>query len=347
MALSGTVSSPRCRADRAAAGSPPVPGPLPEGLAPLSKVTELPQGWLLSGMLIPALFTPPSMSEKGIACVLSNSAEVDLVGSGFSFPEGLRWRDDHLWFSDMHTGDVYSLQPDSGELVKRLVVEDQPSGMGWLPDGSILLSLMLSRRILRIWPDGSTSIHADLSSLTDHPVNELVVDELGRGYLGTFGYDIYAGEPLQQASVYRVDPDGSVTEAADAFDFPNGSVILPGTSTLVIAHSFRPELTAFDIAADGALENRRVWANCRGHDRRRTGSGHEGTHLGVIDSHPRIPPGRGRGTGAHRVATPGRLAVDCVVDGRSDDVLYISTSNSIQPAETKGRLGTIQRVRLA
>jgi sugar lactone lactonase YvrE len=275
-------------------------------------------------------------------------SERDVVGSSFSFPEGLRWRDGHLWFSDMHTGDVYRLEPDAGELVKQLVVEDQPSGMGWLPDGSMLLSLMLSRRILRIWPDGSTSIHADLSALTEYPVNELVVDELGRGYLGTFGYDIYAGDPLQQASVYRVDPDGSVTEAADAFDFPNGSVILPGTNTLVIAHSFRPELTGFEIAADGTLVNRRVWAVLP-----------EGTTADglAVDSQGRIWVSsiltheflqvQEGGNVLTRVTTPGRLAVDCVVDGRSDEVLYISTSTSIQPAETKGRLGTIQRVRLA
>jgi len=272
----------------------------------------------------------------------------DQVGSGFSFPEGLRWRNGSMWFSDMHTGDVYSLDPDRGELIKQLVVEDQPSGMGWLPDGSMLLSLMLSRRILRVWPDGSTSIHADLSAVTDHPVNELVVDELGRGFLGTFGYDIYAGEPLRQASVFRVDPDGSFTEAANAFDFPNGSVILPGTTTLVIAHSFRPELTAFDIAPDGALENRRVWAVLP-----------EGTTADglAVDSQRRIWVSsiltheflqvEEGGAVLTRVTTPGRLAVDCVVDGRSDEVLYISTSNSIQPAETKGRLGTIQRVRLS
>ena len=145
-----------------------------------------------------------------------------------------------------------------------------------------------------------------------------------------------------------MDADGSVTEAADAFDFPNGSVILPGTSTLVIAHSFRPELTAFDIAADGALENRRVWAILP------DGTTADGLAVdskgriwvSSILTHEFLQVEEG-GQVLTRVATPGRLAVDCVVDGRSDDVLFISTSNSIQPAETKGRLGTIQRVQLA
>ena len=271
----------------------------------------------------------------------------DTISDGFSFPEGLRWRDGTLWFSDMHTGDVYSLNPDTGELDKRLVVDDQPSGMGWLPDGSMLLSLMLSRRVLRVFPDGSTAVHADLSALTDHPVNELVVDEAGHGYLGTFGYDIYAGDPLVQASVYRVDPDGSVTLAADAFDFPNGSVILPGTNTLVIAHSFRPELTGFEIEPDGTLVGRREWA--------RLPEGTTADGLAVdsrgrvwvssILTHEFLRVSEG-GEVTARVNTPDRLAVDCVVDGRDDDVLYVSTSNSIQPAETTVRLGAIQRVRL-
>jgi len=270
-----------------------------------------------------------------------------VVQDGFSFPEGLRWRDQTMWFSDMHTGDVYSLDPDSGVLDKRLVVEDQPSGMGWLPDDSMLLSLMLRRHVLRVFPDGSTAVHADLSSLTDHPINELVVDAAGHGYLGTFGYNIYAGDPLVQASVYLVDLDGSVSVAADAFDFPNGSVILPGTNTLVIAHSFRPELTGFEIESNGSLINRREWA------RLPEGSTADGLAVDSVgrvwvssiltNEFLRVSEG---GEVTARVHTPGRLAVDCVVDGRDDNVLYISTSNSIQPAETKVRQGSIQRVAL-
>ena len=271
----------------------------------------------------------------------------DVIQAGFSFPEGLRWRGSLMWFSDMHTGDVYSLDPDSGSLEKRLVVEDQPSGMGWLPDGSMLLSLMLRRHVLRVFPDGSTAVHADLSALTEHPINELVVDASGHGYLGTFGYNIYAGDPLVQASVYRIDIDGSVTLAADAFDFPNGSVILPGTNTLVIAHSFRPELTGFEIEPDGTLANRRVWALL---PEGTTADGLAVDSLGrvwvsSILTHEFLRVSAG-GEISARVHTPGRLAVDCVVDGRSDDVLYISTSNSIQPAETAVRLGSIQRVAL-
>jgi hypothetical protein len=274
-------------------------------------------------------------------------AEQSVVQDGFSFPEGLRWRDGAMWFSDMHTGDVYTLDPDSGALDKCLVVDDQPSGMGWLPDGSMLLSLMLRRHVLRVFPDGSTAVHADLSDLTDHPINELVVDAAGHGYLGTFGYNIYAGDPLVQASVYLVDADGTVSVAADAFDFPNGSVILPGTNTLVIAHSFRPELTGFEIEPDGTLINRRVWSVL---PEGTTADGLAVDSIGRVwvssiltNEFLRVSEG---GEVTARVHTPGRLAVDCVVDGRDDNVLYISTSNSIQPAETKVRLGSIQRVTL-
>lgn len=267
--------------------------------------------------------------------------------AGFSFPEGLRWHEGALWFSDMHTGDVFTLNPDSAELQKLFVIDDQPSGMGWLPDGSLLLSQMLSRTVLRRFPDGSSKVHADLSDLSAYPINELVVDEFGNSFIGTFGYDIYAGAPRLPGSVYLITPNGEISLAADQFDFPNGSVILPGTNTLVIAHSFSPELTGFEINSDGTLTNRRSWAALP-----------EGTTADglAVDSQGRVwvssiltseflRVGFG-GDITYRIETPGRLAVDCVVDGRNDDVLYLSTSNSIQPAETKVRSGAIECVAL-
>ena len=270
-----------------------------------------------------------------------------LVKGGFSFPEGMRWHEGRVWFSDMHTGDVFSLDPDDGDVEKKLVVDDQPSGLGWLPYGSLLVSLMLSRRVLRVHPDGTTSIHADLSSLEEYPTNELVVDETGQAFLGTFGYDIYAGAPLKQGVVYRIDPEGLVSLAAGGFDFPNGCVILPGTRTLVIAHSFRPELTAFEIESDGTLAQRRPWALLPDQT---TADGLAVDSAGRVwvsslltSEFLRVSEGGGID---YHLTTPGRLAVDCVVDARDEDVLYLSTSNSIQPAETTVKVGAVERVHL-
>ncbi len=270
-----------------------------------------------------------------------------LLGGGFSFPEGLRFRAGRIWFSDMHTGEIYSMDPDDGSSRLEHAIDDRPSGLGWLEDGSLLVSSMLRRQVLRFYPDGRQTVHADLSHLEQHPTNELLVDDNGQAFLGSFGYDIYADEPLVPAAVYRIAPDGSVTLAADGFDFPNGTVILPGTRTLVVAHSFRPELTAFEIEEDGTLSGRRVWAELP------EGTTTDGT---AVDSQGRVWVSALQtseylrvsegGEISAQLSVPDRLAVDVVVDGRDDDVVYLATSNHIQPAETTAKLGAIERVRL-
>lgn len=270
-----------------------------------------------------------------------------LFRGGFSFPEGLRFHAGRIWFSDMHTGEIFSVDPDDGSVKLEHTIADRPSGLGWLSDGSLLVSAMLSRQVIRIHPDGTQTVHADLSHLETHPTNELLVDENGQAFLGSFGYDIYADEPLVPAAVYRIAPDGAVTLAADGFDFPNGTVILPGTRTLVIAHSFRPELTAFEIEPEGSLSHRRVWATLP------EGTTTDGTavdSLGRIwvsalqtSEYLRVSEG---GEISCRLSVPDRLAVDVVVDDRDDDVVYLATSNHIQPAETTVKLGAIERVQL-
>ena len=270
-----------------------------------------------------------------------------LLSGGFSFPEGLRFHAGRIWFSDMHTGDIHSVDPDDGSARREHTIEDRPSGLGWLSDGSLLVSAMLTRQVIRIHPDGKQTVHADLSRLEEHPTNELLVDEDGQAFLGSFGYDIYADDPLIPAAVYRIAPDGSVSLAADGFDFPNGTVILPGTRTLVIAHSFRPELTAFEIQPDGTLTDRRVWAVLP------EGTTTDGT---AVDSQGRIWVSALQtseylrvsegGEISCRLSVPDRLAVDVVVDARDDDLVYLATSNHIQPAETTVKLGAIERVQV-
>lgn len=181
---------------------------------------------------------------------------------GLAFPEGPRWRDGELYFSDMHAHEVVALTPDG---TRRTVYRhDAPvSGLGWLPDGRMLVVSMGDRRLLRLEPDGRAVAHADLSVVAAHNANDMVVDARGRAYVGNFGFAFPGGEPTP-ARLARVDPDGAVHQAADGLMFPNGCVITPDGATLVVAESFAARLTAFDVAPDGTLTNRRLWAQLEG-----------------------------------------------------------------------------------
>ena len=175
------------------------------------------------------------------------------------FPEGPRWRDGRLWFSDMHAQEVVAVTPGGErEVVAR--VPKNPSGLGWLPDGRLLIVSMEDRRLLRQEADGSLVEHADLSALATGRCNDMIVDASGRAYVGHFGFDLHARAEFAEASLLAVAPDGRATVAAPALRFPNGAVITPDGGTLVVAETFGRRLTAFDIGDDGALSNRRVWA---------------------------------------------------------------------------------------
>ena len=175
------------------------------------------------------------------------------------FPEGPRWRDGRLWFSDMHAQEVVAVTPGGErEVVAR--VPKNPSGLGWLPDGRLLIVSMEDRRLLRQEADGSLVEHADLSALATGRCNDMIVDASGRAYVGHFGFDLHARAEFAEASLLAVAPDGRATVAASPLRFPNGAVITPDGGTLVVAETFGRRLTAFDIGDDGALSNRRVWA---------------------------------------------------------------------------------------
>src|SRR5581483_8448732 len=133
------------------------------------------------------------------------------------------------------------------------------SGLGWLPHGDLLVVSMKDRRVLRRGTDGTVSTHADLSELTTGHLNDMIVDQQGRAYVGNFGFDLMGGGTPAPASLVRIDPDGTVTVAAADLWFPNGTAITDD-GTLIVAETFAARLTAFDIQADGTLANRRVWA---------------------------------------------------------------------------------------
>jgi len=175
-----------------------------------------------------------------------------LVGGG-AFFECPRWHDGRLWVSDYWRHQVVAIAPD-GTIAQ---VPGSPSGLGWLPDGTLLVVSMQDRKLLRV-QNGSTVVHADLSAHSGPQSNDMVVDAAGRAYVSTIDFEGFAD--MAATTLVRVDPDGSVSVAADGLLFPNGSVITPDGSTLIIAESWGQRLTAFDLQADGSLVNRRVWA---------------------------------------------------------------------------------------
>ncbi|WP_164156802.1 SMP-30/gluconolactonase/LRE family protein [Sandarakinorhabdus rubra] len=191
------------------------------------------------------------------------------LADGIYFGEGPRWHDGRLWFSDFHAFAVKSVDL-AGHVRTELQIDDWPSGLGWLPDGSLLVVAMRSRRLLRRWPDGRITTHADLSGLAAWHTNDMVVDGEGRAYVGNFGLDLETAIHEQGfeavianpvgANLIRVDPDGSVHLAAPDLAFPNGSMITSDGRTLIVGESTGMRLTAFSIAADGSLQDRRVWA---------------------------------------------------------------------------------------
>jgi len=180
------------------------------------------------------------------------------VLGGLAFPEGPRWRDGRLWFSDMHAHEVVAMTPAGAR--ETVFSHDGPvSGLGWLPDGRLLVVSMEDRKLLRLEPDGKAVTHADLGGVATGNCNDMVVDATGRAYVGNFGFVFPGGEP-KPAKMARVDPDGRVVEAAGDLMFPNGTMITPDSKTLIVGESFARRMTAFDVAPDGALSNRRLWA---------------------------------------------------------------------------------------
>ncbi|MGY1831252.1 SMP-30/gluconolactonase/LRE family protein [Geodermatophilus sp. SYSU D01180] len=178
------------------------------------------------------------------------------------FPEGPRWHDDRLWFSDFHDRRVRTLTPD-GVLTTVLDLDDAPSGLGWTPEGTLLVVAMTRRALLEV-AGGRPVVRADLTGLTRSRANDLVVDAAGRAYVSSFGFDLVGGAPVEPTGLVRVDPDGTASVVADDLRFPNGMALTGDGRTLVVAETYGARLTAFDVAEDGSLSGRRVFAETPG-----------------------------------------------------------------------------------
>jgi sugar lactone lactonase YvrE len=180
-----------------------------------------------------------------------------VVMEGIAFPESPRWHDGRLWFSDWVAHEVIALDTNGAKEVIA-EVDAFPFSIDWLPDGPMLVTA--GREILRLEPDGSLLTHADLSNLTEHGLNEIVVDPRGNAYVNGAGFDLMGGGEFAPGIVAVLKADGSASVVAEGVAFPNGMAVTPDGSTLIVADSYGKELIGFDISEEATLSNRRTWA---------------------------------------------------------------------------------------
>ena len=196
-----------------------------------------------------------------------------IVHSGLGAPESLRWHDDALWFVDMVSDGGLWRKPLDGDAEFVTNVPGRASGLGWLPDGRLLVVSMDQRVIYRREADGTLVQHADFSDIATGDGNDLYVDPAGRAYAGNFGFDLHASRKVQSNSMLYAPPgppttplaifeaDGHLIGTTEPLLFPNGTVVLGDGRTLIVAETLGMRLTAFTIADDGTLTDRRVWAS--------------------------------------------------------------------------------------
>ncbi len=269
----------------------------------------------------------------------------DVLLGGLGFGEGPRWHEGRLWFSDMGAARVLTVDLDGRSEVE-LEVPTRPSGLGWLPDGRLLVVSMRDRRVLRREAGGELVVHADLAGLASFDCNDMVVDGRGRAYVGNAGFDLSA-RPLEvrPAEVVLVTPDGEARVVDDRVVFPNGSVVTPDGSTLIVAETFGQCLTAFTIADDGSLLDRRTFAALRGTSPDGICLDAEGA-VWVADANGsaclRVRQG---GEVVDRVDT-GRGCFACMLGGPDRRTLFLMTAEGFEGAAIRRRTAAVEVVQV-
>jgi sugar lactone lactonase YvrE len=259
---------------------------------------------------------------------------------GLRFPEGPRWHDGRLWFSDQHDGVVRAVGLD-GAQEDVLPVPEGPSGLGWDPQGRMLVVSMRDRRLLRVDGDVVQEL-ADLSEIAPFHCNDMVVDSVGRAYVGNFGFDLDARATPCATVLALVQPDGSVEVAAEDMRFPNGTVITPDGGTLVIGESMAGWLTAFTVGDEGRLSDRRLWAQLDGAVPDGICLDAEGAIWSACPLTGRVLRVREGGEVLDVVEVDRRGAYACMLGGPDRTTLLICTADHSDPAKTGDRRGAIE-----
>ena len=274
------------------------------------------------------------------------SKNTEVLIEGLTFTEGPRWRDGRLYFSDFFTHRVLAVDT-KGNMETIVETPQQPSGLGWSPDGSMLIVSMNDQKLLS-FSNGELSEVADLSQLATHFCNDMVVDKKGNAYVGNFGFDLHAGEPIKPTNLILVRSGEEPCEVAENVFFPNGTVITPDDKTLIVGETFASCLTAFDINEDGTLTNRRVWADLRSIE-----EGYTPVPDGIcLDAEGAIWVASPSTNDVIRVQEGGTLldkvevdrgAFACMLGGENGNTLFISTANdSTEEACLKERSARIE-----
>jgi sugar lactone lactonase YvrE len=268
--------------------------------------------------------------------------------AGLAFPEAPRWHAGALWFSDFYLQRVQRASA-AGAVETIAELEDQPSGLGWLPDGRLLVVGMKKRQLLRLDPGGLV-VHAELGALAPAYCNDMLVDALGRAYVGNFGFDLHHRAPFAPTVLLMVSPAGDVQVVAQDMHFPNGMALTPDGRTLIVAESYGKRLTAFDVRGDGTLHGRRVWARFD-----EKGVAPDGICLddqgAVWMASPvsrEVLRVREGGEITQRIPTP-QQATACALGGPDGRTLYVSAGRVMAtPEESRAaRGGAIYRLRVA
>lgn len=268
------------------------------------------------------------------------------IASGFAFPEGPRWREGRLWFADQHGGTVYVLDPD-GNVHEHFAVPGGPSGMGWLPNGDLLVVSMDERRLYRRGSDGQLGVHAELAGVHSGQSNDMVVDHRGWAYAGNVGFDYFSGEAPRPTCIAAVSPDGTVAVAADHLHCPNGSVITQDGRTIIVAETFAFRLTAFDFDDEGRLFNRRIFADLSGYSPDGICLDAEGCVWVAVALENSVVRVREGGQILSQVPIEGARPYACMLGGMDGRDLFICCASDHDPAVTvKAKSGRIDIARV-
>ncbi len=269
--------------------------------------------------------------------------DLTLVADKIDFGEGPRWHDGRLWYSDFYQHRIASIGPDGDSRNEFEDLADQPSGLGWLPDGTLLAVFMQTRIVVRE-ENGMLVTHADISGLTTYMTNDMVVHPNGDAYVGNFGFDFAHGEPFQPADLVLVRPDGTAQTAATGLAFPNGMVITPDGNRLIVGETFGSGYQAFDIAADGTLSNKRQWAKIDGTFPDGCALDEDGGIWFADALGQQVLRAVEGGEVTDRVPTP-QGAFACMLGGADGNTLYIVGAPGPTPADAEGKAaGTIHAV---
>jgi carbohydrate kinase (thermoresistant glucokinase family) len=264
------------------------------------------------------------------------------LADGLMFPEAPRWHDGELWFTDQHARRVLRMRAD-GHLNEVIRTPDLPGGLGWLPDGTALVVLMTEQHVCRI-KQGRLEDYADLSGLASFHCNDMLVDNLGRAWVGNFGYDLHGGESVKTSEIILIPPGGSPRIVAQDVIFPNGMAITADGNTLIVAETFAAKITAFDITTVSELGNPRVWADLDGAYPDGLCLAADGSLWVAAPNINQVLHLREGGKILGRVISRGRPYA-CALGGNNDEQLYITSSEPDDQEEAKiQHSGRIERV---